>query len=179
MRKRKKKGSEEEEDECARLPTLKGSLWGASEDMEEEEIDFFSSFRRLRKGTLLQQYKGKFPPTEWTTPQIKVCVCAYVYVCDNPATPVSRATPTLRGEKKRSSKGGGMQALKTTWKHDTFVLQRNQAEPNTVCYGNNTHAYILYTPATAGCNQKNVCVSAGTVILTVLLCCVFSRSAVM
>lgn len=106
-------------------------------------------------------------------------MCAYVYVCDNPATPVSRATPTLRGEKKRSSKGGGMQALKTTWKHDTFVLQRNQAEPNTVCYGNNTHAYILYTPVTAGCNQKNVCVSAVTVILTVLLCWVFSRAAVM
>lgn len=47
-----------------------------------------------------------------------------------------------------------MQALKTAWKYDTVMLQRNQAEPNTVCFhGNNTHAYILRTPVKAGCNS--------------------------
>lgn len=47
-----------------------------------------------------------------------------------------------------------MWALKTAWKYDTVMLQRNQAEPNTVCFhSNNTHAYILHTPVKAGCNS--------------------------
>lgn len=50
-----------------------------------------------------------------------------------------------------------MQALKTAWKYDAVMLRRNQAEPNTVCFhGNDSHTYILYTPVTAGWDQRHV-----------------------
>lgn len=94
-------------------------------------------------------------PTNWTShlSDQSVCVC-------NGVTPMNRAAHTWR--RRQAQRWGGMQALKLAWKKDSVVLQHKQADkPNTVCFnGNNTHAYRLFTPAAAGCNQKQVCVSA-------------------
>lgn len=65
-----------------------------------------------------------------------------------------------------------MQSLKTAWICDTVMLKRNQADANTICfYGNNTHAYILYTPVTAGCNSVLKHVTEVALTYTVILRC--------